>query len=372
MRELLIVAPNWLGDAVMAMPAIADLRRHEMEARITVAARGAVAALFRLVPGVDRLVTLPGNGGVLAVRTWGQDATALSRDRFDCAVLFPNSFASAVMTRRAGVAERWGFATDGRSRLLTRAVPRPPSYGHQAEYYQALTLALGAPSGPRFARVDVDDAARSGARAALQSAGVDPDEAFVAFAPGAAYGRAKQWLPERYAELAVMLTEERGVPSVLVGSAADRSVCADIARLARGARMANLAGATDVPTLAGTLASAAAVVANDSGAMHVAGAVGAPLVAVFGATNERRTSPLVRGPEAPAPVIVTNDVWCRPCMLRECPIDHRCMRGISASAVLSRIFVAAGLEAGRSGPPRPSTSAEASPAESSGERQAPT
>jgi heptosyltransferase II len=337
MRELLIVAPNWLGDAVMALPAVADLRRHADAARITVAARGAVAALFRLVPGVDRVITLPGKGGMLALRTWGRDAAALSGDHFECAVLFPNSFASALVTRRAGVVERWGFATDARSRLLTRAVPRPPSYGHQAEYYQALTSALGAPSGPRFARVDVDGAATASARSALQATGIDADEPFVALAPGAAYGRAKQWLPEHYAELATRLTADRGVPAVLVGSAADHPVCADIARIAHGARVANLAGATDVPALAATLALAAAVVANDSGAMHVAAAVGSPVVAVFGATNEHRTSPLVRGPHAPAPAILTSDVWCRPCMLRECPIDHRCMRGVTVDMVLARI-----------------------------------
>lgn len=337
MRELLIVAPNWLGDAVMALPAVADLRRHEASARITVAARGAVAALFRLVPGIDRVVKLPGKGGLLAVRTWGQDVAALADGGFECAVLFPNSFASAFVTRRAGVAERWGFAADGRSRLLTRAIPKPAGYGHQAEYYQALTRALGAAEGPRFARVDVDEAARSSAAAALEAAGVSAGEPFVAFAPGAAYGRAKQWLPERYAELAVLLTRERGMPAVLVGSAADHPVCVDIARRAQGARIANLAGATDVPALAATLAAAVAVVANDSGAMHVAGAVGASVVAVFGATNERRTAPLTRGPDAVAPAILTSNVWCRPCMLRECPIDHRCMRGVSADMVLARI-----------------------------------
>lgn len=360
MRELLIVAPNWLGDAVMALPAVADLRRHDESAHVTIAARGAVAALFRLVPGIDRVITLPGKGGMLAVRTWGRDAAALSGDHFDCAVLFPNSFASALVTRRAGVAERWGFATDARSRLLTRAVPRPSSYGHQAEYYQALTSALGAPSGPRFARVDVDEAATSGARTALAASGIDPDEPFVAFAPGAAYGRAKQWLPDSYAGLATRLMADRGVPSVLVGSAADHPVCSDIARMAPGARIANLAGATDVPALAGTLALAAAVVANDSGAMHVAAAVGAPVVAVFGATNERRTSPLVRGPDAPAPAILTSDVWCRPCMLRECPIDHRCMRGVTVEHVLEHIreWGVGHRESGIASSPRPTPASQ--------------
>lgn len=337
MRELLIVAPNWLGDAVMALPAIADLRRHHAGARLTIAARGPVAAMFRLVPGIDQVVKLPGRGGLLALRTWTEDVAAIANGGFDAAVLLPNSFASALVARRAGIPERCGFATDGRARLLTRAVARPASYGHQAVYYQALTSALGVPAGPRFARVDVDVEAQTGARAALQVAGLTGADAFVALAPGAAYGRAKQWLPERYAELAVRLTQERGLWTVLVGSAADHPVCLDIVRRAPGARVANLAGATDVPALAATLAAAVAVVANDSGAMHVAGAVGVPVIAVFGATNEHRTSPLVRGPDSVAPAILASAVWCRPCMLRECPIDHRCMRGVTTDMVLAQI-----------------------------------
>jgi heptosyltransferase-2 len=189
----------------------------------------------------------------------------------------------------------------------------------------------------------------------LREIGLDVDEPFVVLAPGAAYGRAKQWPPGRFAELAHMLIEQRGWSVVMVGAQADRAVCQEIAaRLRQGYggqaggqarapgshrlnRLIDLSGKSDLPTLAGVLAVAHAVVSNDSGAMHLAGAVGTRVVAMFGATNETRTSPLVSGPDAPAPAILTHPVFCRPCMLRECPIDHRCMRGISAERALASL-----------------------------------
>jgi heptosyltransferase-2 len=163
----------------------------------------------------------------------------------------------------------------------------------------------------------------------LQQHGVEPANAFVVFAPGAAYGRAKQWLPTRFAELARTLAAER-VTTVLVGARGDAAACDEVARQAP---VIDLAGRTDLATLAGLFARSRAVVANDSGAMHLAAAAGVRVTAVFGPTNDAKTSPLRASLDAPAPVIVTTDVWCRPCMLRECPIDHRCMTRISAERV---------------------------------------
>jgi heptosyltransferase-2 len=332
--NLLVLAPNWLGDAVMALPAIADLRRHFRDARLAIAARASVAPLFEMVEGVDEVVSLPGGGGWRAVVGADRDAKAIA-GRFDAAVLLPNSFASALTTKRAGIAERWGFATDFRSRLLTRAVPKPNGAQHQAAYYQALVAGLGIPTGPAYARITprTPHVAPGTPHRAPRTPHPEP---FVVLAPGAAYGSAKQWMPERFAELARSIVRDRGWHVFLVGSGADRSVCDEIARTARES-VTNLCGQTDLAGLAALLASARAVVSNDSGAMHLAGAVGAKVVGIFGATNEHRTSPLTSGPGAPAPSILTADAWCRPCMLRECPIDHRCMRGISAASVLAAL-----------------------------------
>lgn len=334
-ERLVIVAPNWLGDAVMALPLVADIRRAWPQTYITAAARGSVAALFAMSDDVDAVEALDGGGGLSAIAAASANARALARGGFDAALILPNSFVSAWVVSRAGIRERWGYRADWRGRLLTRRFKRPAKPMHQAEYYQALGAELGVPSGPRYARLTVSDAERQRAQTLLAESGVSSESAFVAMAPGAAYGRAKQWLPERFAELARLLAADRGLPAVVVGAQADQPVCREIA--AAAPRVVDLSGRTNLPALAGVLSLASAVVANDSGAMHLAGAVGARVIALFGATNEQKTAPLTSGPDAPAAVIVATNVWCRPCMLRECPIDHRCMSGISARAVLQHL-----------------------------------
>lgn len=327
--KLVVLSPNWLGDAVMALPALADVRRQFGSAQITVAARSSVATLYTMVPGVDAVLPLPGRGGLDGLRSWRQDVAALASGGFDVALLFPNSWASAFVARQAGIRERWGLATDLRARLLTRSAAKPRNVSHQAGYYQALVAALGIENGPAYARVEVPAGA------------VNPVAArpYIVLAPGAAYGAAKQWPPERFAELATLLCRA-GQPVVLVGSRADADTCAAIVGATEAASrpgIVDLSGRTTLAELAAVLAGAAAVVSNDSGAMHLAGAVGAPVVAIFGATDERRTAPLVNGPGAPPPRVLATNVWCRPCMLRECPIDHRCMTGIGASAVAAAV-----------------------------------
>jgi heptosyltransferase II len=334
-EQLVVIAPNWLGDAVMALPALADVRRHFPAARLTVAARASVAPMYAMVGGVDGVITLPGGGGWRALVGWRADVEALKAGAFDTAILFPNSYAAARNASKAAIPERWGYATDGRAGLLTRAIARPSGDLHMRDYYQRLTSALGMPAGPPYAEVRPD---RENARRLLREIGLDADEQFVVFAPGAAYGRAKQWLPERYAELADLIINERGWSVLMVGAGVDRATCEDIARRLppRGTRINRLidfSGKSDLVTLAGLLGEAHAVVSNDSGAMHLAGAVGAKVLAVFGPTRERQTSPLSAGPDAPRPVVITHAVFCRPCMLRECPIDHRCMRRITAREV---------------------------------------
>jgi heptosyltransferase-2 len=317
------MAPNWLGDAVMALPLVADVRRAWPATRIVVAARKSVAPLFTMVTAVDEVLVID---------------RALARADFDAALLLPNSFASALLAWRAGIVERWGFARDLRRPLLTRAIRPPRRYGHQVEYYQALGAALGIPTGDPWAAITVSDAARNAAARLLVESGVPDPGAFAVFAPGAAYGKAKQWPPQRFAELAASLAAD-GIATVLVGSAGDQPACADVAR--RSAAI-DLSGRTDLPTLAGVLSLARAVVANDSGAMHLAAAVGARVIAVFGPTDERKTAPLSSAADAPPPVIVSADVWCRPCLLRECPIDHRCMTRISPQRVFESLSKAAG------------------------------
>jgi heptosyltransferase-2 len=351
MRHLVILAPNWLGDAVMALPAIADVRRAAPGATITVAARPAVAPLFALVPDVTDTIVLEHRASIGDVGSWRAIGAELANRHFDAALLLPNSIYSALVASRAGIPERWGYRSPFRSRLLTRAVTRGSAM-HQVEHYQQLVRGLGFDNGSAEPRIHVPDEARAAGDRLLVDAGWDGKTPLVALAPGAAYGGAKRWAPESFGELAAALAAD-GVACVMIGSAADASTAADVGRAFRArhatdgarafttdgarafqasdddARLHDLVGRTTLPALAGVLTRCRALVTNDSGAMHLAAAAGIAVTAVFGPTNERATRPA-----GGAHVVVTHPVWCRPCMLRECPIDHRCMRGVRVATVL--------------------------------------
>jgi heptosyltransferase II len=337
--RIVVMTPNWLGDAVMALPAIGAVRRHRPDATLVVAARASTAALFRMVEGVDEVATLDGGGrGPLA------EARALAAARGDVAILLPNSFRSAFVARRAGIPERWGFAADLRRFLLTRAVPRPRGRRHQSEYYNCLVSALGIPPGgpPPALRVPEDAARR--AAALLARAGVRDDAMLVGVAPGAAYGRAKQWPPERFGRVAELLHQRHAAVSVVVGSRADRGT---VREMAAGPHLVDLVGQTDLPALVGVMARCRAFLSNDSGAMHLAAAAGLPVTAIFGSTDERGTAPAPGSfGGTPPHEILTCSVWCRPCMLRECPIDHRCMTGIDPARACEAVERQLGVRPG--------------------------
>jgi len=333
---VLVFAPNWLGDAVMALPTVADLRRHAAAGRLVVAARPGVAELFHVVPGVDEVVTVPGARGAARWGALEANVRAVQQIEADVAVLLPNSLQSAVVARRAGIPERWGYRRNLRGWLLTRAVPRPRGTVHQVDYYRHLVAALDIENGPRTPRLEAPTDAVDAARAILTDHGWTPGVQLLGLAPGAAYGGAKRWLPDRFATVADRLGRSHGAVSVFVGSEADGpaawAIEAELDKIGRtGGRPAtiNLVGRTDLPQLMGVLALCAAFVSNDSGAMHLAAALGVPVVALFGPTDDRATAPV-----AARATVLTSTAWCRPCLLRECPLDHRCMTGIDADTVI--------------------------------------
>ncbi len=330
--RVVILAPNWLGDAVLALPAIADVRRALRGATLAVAARPSIAPLFAMVDGVDETITMSRG-----------DHSALAG--FDTALLLPNALRTAIVAWRAGVPERWGYRADGRRLLLTKSIARPARPLHQVDYYQHLVASLGFATGSTHPRLTIDAGARAAGAHLLTDAGWDRRRPLVALAPGAAYGSAKRWPAEYFAELAGHLADD-GVGSVLVGSAADAPIAARVNRLfltRRGAAPASngrvegpilhdVTGRTDLPTFAGLLTHCRALVTNDSGAMHLAAAAGVRVTAVFGPTRDRETRPV-----GERHAVLTHDVWCRPCMLRDCPLDHACMRGVTPSAAASAV-----------------------------------
>jgi lipopolysaccharide heptosyltransferase II len=336
--RLLVVSPNWLGDAVMALPAISDLRRRFPRAHVIVAARRSVAGLFTMTPAVDEVIVLEWSGRLSARRARRADIAALRALGADVSVLLPNSFASAWLVHRAGIRERWGYATDMRQPLLSRGVARPAIRVHQAEYYRRLMKGLGFENGPLEPEFVVPSHALEQASDLLHAAGWDLRRLLVVMAPGAAYGGAKRWPAEHFAEVATKLAREQGAQCVLIGSTADgaitRWVRALVGEDVRGS-IIDLAGSTTLDTLVGVFGLANACVSNDSGAMHLAAAAGVPLAALFGPTRERETAPLAQ-PGRRIEVLI-NHVWCRPCMLRECPLDHRCMKGLSPQRVLTSV-----------------------------------
>ncbi len=344
--KVVVLAPNWLGDVIMALPALADVRRHYAEATLTIAARRPLAALATMIPGVDGGVPLDGRGGARVVTTLRGDIERLRNRQFDAALLLPNSFHAALLVHQARIPERWGFRADVRAPLLTCAVPKPRGVRlHQSEYYQHLTRELGIPPGPRVAEIRVGDEHRAAADRLLAEHGWD-GRPLVGVAPGAAYGWAKRWPPERMGQLAARLARDAGAGVVIVGAAADRETVDIVVAAARAAGAAaaailDLAGKTDLPALAGVLARCRSFVSNDSGAMHLAAAVDVPVVGIFGPTREWATSPLP-GRRGLDTAIVHTDVWCRPCMLRTCPIDHRCMTGIAVDDVIAPVLVSLG------------------------------
>ena len=341
--RVLFVAPNWLGDIVMALPALAAVHRSFASDTLAVAAPAELAEVFTAVPGVQEIVPVRRAG----TRRVSDDAARIADGRFDVAILCPNSFRSAWMVRRAGVSERWGYRTDFRGWLLTRAVRKPRRRRgervHHAQYYTDLLRGLAIDPGSFEARLVVPDDARARATALFDLNHVPSDALRIGLAPGAAYGHAKRWPPGRFAEIIDRLAHELGATSVLLGSAGDRDAGLAIESAlatrpasafgSRGseARVVNLIGRTDIQTLIGVMSQCCGFLSNDTGAMHLAAATGIPVTAIFGPTDERVTAPLGRH------TVLTNPVFCRPCLLHDCPIDHRCMSGISTDAVFEAV-----------------------------------
>jgi len=319
--RLLVFAPNWLGDAVMALPAIADVRQHMADATIDVAARPSIAPLFAMVPFVNH---------VIAIEKPDRSVDHIRRAHYQAALLLPNSFNTARLAWGAGIPERWGYRTDFRSLLLTRGVWAPTRL-HQTEYYRHLvrTLGLGGTTviEPSLA---LTDSQREAGAAMLSEQGWDGRVPLVAVAPGAAFGGAKRWPVHSFAAVIDGLAAD-GVRAVLIGAAADRAAATEVLLATTASHVPlNLVGRTDLPTLAGVLAQCRALLTNDSGAMHFAAALGLPIVVMFGPTRERETHPI-----GERHAVLTSRVWCRPCMLRECPLTHRCMTGIGVDGVLA-------------------------------------
>ncbi len=323
----------------MSLPALRAVRARFPAARISVLARPWVLDLYARERFADQIVPFTCRG----LSEKFTLARSLRASRFDCAILFQNAFEAAAIAFVAGIPQRIGYARDGRSPLLTRAVPVPKPGEippHQRFYYLDLLRRAGlidalphADGDGQPILLENTGEAREEGLLLLREAGLPAP--VIGVSPGAAYGGAKRWIPERFAEAAATLARAGGGAVAIFGSQAERDLCEQVRASveARGIPAHNFAGQTTLARFISMAAACQAFLTNDSGAMHIASALGVPTVAVFGATDD-----LATGPTGPLARVVRHPVECSPCLLRECPIDHRCMTGVSAEEVAQTAF----------------------------------
>lgn len=332
--KILLRAPNWLGDAVLALPALRALRSRYAGAHLAVLARPWVADLYRREPGVNQVIQSPAGS---SLKSWVgrlRLARELRRAGFDWAVVLPNSWESALAPWLAAIPRRTGYDRRRRAWLLTEAVA-PPEPGaipqHESYYYLELLRRAGVLEElPAAWPILLSGAAEARFRGRQLFGALGLDGPVIGLSPGAQNSRAKQWPAERFVEAAHLLAKKLAAAVAVFGAWSERPlgqrVAAELRR--RGVNAINLAGETSLEDFIALAAACRVFLSNDSGAMHVAAALEVPTVAVFGPTEWFAT-----GPAGPRCLIVREAVECSPCMLRDCPTDHRCMRRIPAERV---------------------------------------
>jgi len=321
----LVIGPNWLGDAVMALPFLRALRAHDPQGTLVVLARRSTAPVFAMSGLADEVWTTTGRDAV----GFAQDVLRGRRARADEIWVLPHSFRSALLAFGMGGNRRLGYATDGRAILLTDAVPPPDPTGHQLRDEDRLLAAGGAAADEGPPRLAVPRALSDEADREIASWQLGPRPVFLA--PGAAFGPTKLWPAERFALLADALLD-RGEKAALVIGPDEVELGRLIARRARH-RIPILGAELDTGKLAALLSRAKLLIGNDSGPAHLAAAVGTPVVVFFGPTDPGRTAP--RG--APA-VVLDRYVFCSPCYLKTCPYQHECLEEITVEMALDAVL----------------------------------
>jgi heptosyltransferase II len=332
-RRILVRATNWVGDAVMSLPALQALRERFPEAHISILARPWVAGLYAREPFCNEVISYDAPRGWRGLAAKWHAARDLRNREFDCTLLLQNAFEAAALAWIARIPERIGYDRDGRGPLLTTAVavPKPGEIPkHQRFYYLELLKRSGL---IESYSPDVEvclSAAAAAERGIKLFAERGLTGRVVGLSPGAAYGNAKRWIPERFAEAAARLASELSASVAIFGSQQEAEVGEQIAAslLIQGVRAVNLAGSTSLEQFIEMAAACEVFLTNDSGAMHIASALGIATVVVFGPTDEYAT-----GPAGRRSAVIREPVECAPCHNRECPIDHRCMTGVDAKRV---------------------------------------
>jgi lipopolysaccharide heptosyltransferase II len=314
--RILIRSSNWLGDAVMSVPAVRAIKNGRPDVHVTIAAPDKIAPMWKLIPEVDATIPLPNDSLVPVVRLLKQQSP------FDVAILFPNSLRVAFETWLSGIPQRVGYRGHWRSWLVNQIVrerkkPGPP------EHHSLRFLRIARECGAEASNVQV---------ANIPQTSNIKHQTFIGLCPGAEYGPAKRWMPERFAEAAAKITAQSSVQWILFGTKNDAAIGEQIAA-AIGDHCVNRIGQTTLDQLIVELRQCRLLLTNDTGTMHLAALLGVPVIAVFGSTEPRLTGPLGNGH-----IILRHHVECSPCFLRECPIDFRCMKALSADKVAAAVL----------------------------------
>src|SRR5215831_391842 len=322
--RILIRSSNWLGDAVMSGTAVRAIKSGRPDVHVTIAAPQKIAPMWKVIPEVDAIIPLPDTSLPSVVRLLKQQMP------FDVAILFPNSLRVALETWSSGIPRRVGYRGHWRSWLVNQIVREPRKPGppeHHSLRFLRIALQCGAETAN--AQHPTLDAQRP---TGYQLSALDSQPLKIGLCPGAEYGLAKRWLPERFAEAAEKITAQSSAQWILLGTKNDAAVGEQIAA-AIGDHCVNRIGQTTLEQLIAELRRCSLLLTNDTGTMHLAALLGVPVVAVFGSTEPRLTGPLGN-----RHVILRHHVECSPCFLRECPIDFRCMKALSADKVAAAVL----------------------------------
>ncbi|MFL6597902.1 MAG: lipopolysaccharide heptosyltransferase II [Chthoniobacterales bacterium] len=314
--RILIRSSNWLGDAVMSVPAVRAIKRGRPDVHVTIAAPDKIASMWKLIPEVDAIIPLPDGSLLPFVRRLRQQMP------FDVAILFPNSLRVALESWVSGIPRRVGYRGHWRSSLVNQIVREPRKPG-PPEHHSLRFLRIARECGAETSNIEVSKP--------HQTSNIK-HQTLIGLCPGAEYGPAKRWLPERFAEAAAKITAQSSAQWILFGTKNDAAIGEQIAA-AIGDDCVNRIGQTTLEQLIDELRQCRLLLTNDTGTMHLAALVGVPVVAVFGSTE-----PLLTGPLGNGHTILRHHVECSPCFLRECPIDFRCMKAVSADEVAGAVL----------------------------------
>ncbi len=327
--RLLIRSANWVGDAILSLPALAAIRRRYPRAEITMLAKPWVAPVYEHLPVVDRIHIYDAAGRHQGVRGLLRLCRELRAEAFDVGISIQNAFEAALILWLSGIPIRIGYAADGRSALLTHRVYRTADIGklHQADYYLRMIQGVGIPAPGQKPVLSVSREEQQWADMFLSSVKADGRE-IIGINPGAAFGTAKRWFPERFAELCRRLASTGLRTFLLFGSPSEAGLGEEI-RARVGENCVNCCGRTTLREAFALIERCRVFITNDSGLMHAAAALQVPVIAIFGPTR------LTTTPLGTTSRVIRVPVPCGPCMQPHCLLDHRCMDAVSVDMVLS-------------------------------------